>query len=206
MFCYYNMRLTGKHTPLRYRGRTRCLGSGIGWGRPPHASAQCYLGGFVLEKLTNTHRDYQNWEAYFSVLWFSPYSHLLPPLLPLPSHHYGWATQRKSHPQAEDRNSSSVWRGKEGMNGVYEDGKTRVWAYRERTNTVQTRSLGGVKSYCLRSKQGCMQKLASAGSLVPCQWYWVSQANHCRYLRLLETFGFYTRFDSSSYITIKYMH
>ena len=119
-------------------------------------------------------------QQIFSILWFSPYSHLLPPLLSLPSHHYGWATQSKSHLQAEDQSSSSVWGGKEGVNGEYEVGQTRTGAYRERANTVWTRSLGGISSCCLRSKQGCMQTLASAGSPVPCQWYWASQASQCR--------------------------
>lgn len=119
------MRLTGKHTPLRYREITRWLGSGIGSGRPPHASAQSYLG----------------------------------------------------------------------------DGKTITGIYRE---LILSRLRTCVRSCCLRCKQGCIQKLTSAGSPVP--WYWASQANHCRHLRLLEIFRFYTHFDLSSCVTVRYIH
>lgn len=128
-FCYCNMKLTWKHTPLRYREIQRGDSSlALDRGDHPMLQHSAIWKVMFLKPKPNPTQITRTEKQICCILCFSLYNHLLPPLLPLPSHYYGWATQSKSHLQSEDQNSSSVWGGKEGVNGEYEVGKTRKGA------------------------------------------------------------------------------
>lgn len=123
---------------------------------------------------------------------FSPYSHQLPPLLALSAL---WLSNTEQiSPSGKVKKPIFIWGAEEGKNEKYEASEARTGAYGKRINPVWTRSLELSGSF--RSKQGCMQILASAGSPIPWQWDWVSQTNHHTYLRLKDLGFIHTLYTS----------